>query len=119
MTQFMPKLSVDDAVQQFFAILHHAWGLGEPDAARAADWERKTPEEAEALRFSCAKDVLRLLCPDPRWCSDHRCRRLTMCRHFADLRARQREGRSPYPGRTPGAAALRHAIWVYMNACQA
>lgn len=112
------KLSVDDAVQQFFAILREASGLEEPDASRPAELHRETPEEAEAHRFRCAEEVLRLLCPDPRWCSDRRCRRLAMCRHFADLRARQRDGRSPHPRRTPGAAALRHAIWLYTNACR-
>jgi hypothetical protein len=119
MTKFTPNLSVDDAVQEFLAILSRAWGSAEPDASRLAELQRDTPEEAEARRFRCAEEVLRLLCSDPRWCTDRRCRRLTMCRRLADLRARQRDRRSPHPRRTPGAAALRHAIWLYMNACRA
>jgi len=75
----------------------------------------ETPEQAEARRFRCAEEVLRLVCPDPRVCPDRQCRRRRLCRHFLDLHAQQRAGRSPNPRRTPGAAALRRAMWLYVN----
>src|SRR5262245_28320528 len=116
MTPLSPELTVDEAVDLFFSSHRAKWGTD-----YSGDWHRE-PESAaerEARLFGCAEEVLRLLCPDPRGCTDRRCRRLSLCRHFADLRARQRDGRSPQPRRTPGAAALRHAIWLYVNACRA
>ena len=114
MTPRSPELTVDQAVDQFFSILREQWG-SEP----SGNCGPETPAEHEVRLFGCAEEVLRLLCPDPRGCNDRHCRRLSLCRHFADLHARQRDGRSPHPKRTPGAAALRHAIWLYMNACRA
>jgi hypothetical protein len=110
MTTVSPELTEDDAVQQFLTLLRAQLG---PSSGQSV---LETPEQAEARRFRCAEEVLRLLCPDPRACADRRCRRLTLCRHFAEQRARERNGRSPQPRRTPGAAALRRAIWYYMNA---
>ncbi len=113
MTEPSHKLTVDDAVNEFLSILRAQRGS---DAS--AEWRPQTAEEHEAALFQCAEDVLQLLCPDRRSCPDALCRRLTLCRHLADLRVRRRDGRSPHPRRTPGAAALRHAIWLYMSACR-
>jgi len=104
-----PNLTEDAAVQQFLAVLRGQWGA--PSEARVPE----TPEQAEARRFRCAEEVLRLVCPDPRVCPDRQCRRRRLCRHFLDLHAQQRAGRSPNPRRTPGAAALRRAMWLYVN----
>jgi hypothetical protein len=112
MTTTPPELTEDDAVHYFFAMLGAR--LGPPSGEGAPE----TPEQAEARRFRCAEEVLRLVCPDPRACTDRHCRRQTHCRHFADLRVLQREGRSSHPRRTPGAAALRRAIWLYMSTCR-
>ena len=110
----MQKLTVDEAVAEFYTILRAE--LGPPTAAPSATGAAETREEAEARYFRLAESLLRHSCPDPTCCTDPRCRRLSLCRHFADLRARQ-EGRRSQPAtrRTPGAAALRHAIWIYMN----
>jgi hypothetical protein len=112
MTTAPPRLTEDDAVQYFFTMLRAQWGPPSGEVVPEA------PEQAEARRFRCAEEVLRLLCSDPRACTDRRCRRLTLCRHFAELHARQRDGRWTHPRRTPGAAALRRAIWLYMNAAR-
>jgi hypothetical protein len=76
----------------------------------------ETPQEAEARRFRCAETLLRVVCPDPRLCTHHLCRRNRLCRHFANLHA-VRDGRRQLPPsrRPPGAIMLRHAIWVFMN----
>jgi len=110
----LQKLTVDEAVAKFYTILRVE--LGPPTAAPSATGAAETREEAEARYFRLAESLLRHACPDPTCCTDPRCRRLGLCRHFADLRARQ-EGRRSQPAtrRTPGAAALRHAIWIYMN----
>ena len=110
----MQKLTVDEAVAEFRTILLAE--LGPPTAAPLRAGPAETPAEAEARRFRLAEELLRRACPDPTRCTDQRCRRRGLCRHFADLRARQ-QGRPGQPAtrRTPGAAALRHAIWVLMN----
>jgi hypothetical protein len=110
----LQKLTVDEAVAEFRTILLAK--LGPPTAARSQTWAAETPAEAEARRFRLAESLLRRACPDPTRCTDQRCRRRRLCRHFADLRARQ-QGRPGQPAtrRTPGADALRHAIWVFMN----
>ena len=110
----MQKLTVDEAVAEFYKILEAE--LGPPIAAPSRAGAAETPAEAEARYFRLAEDLLRLACPDPARCTDPRCRRRGLCRHFADLRARQ-QGRQGQPAtrRTPGADALRHAIWVLMN----
>jgi hypothetical protein len=75
-----------------------------------------TPAEDEDLRFRCAEVLLLIACPDPALCADRRCRRGGVCRHLVDLEAR-RKGRyhAPNSRRTPGASALRHAVWVCMS----
>jgi hypothetical protein len=75
-----------------------------------------TPEQTEASRFEFAETVLRAACPDPRLCPHHRCRRLRLCRHVADLRAvRDGTRKLPPSRRPPGATMIRHAIWVFVN----
>jgi hypothetical protein len=110
----LQKLTVDEAVAEFYTILRAE--LGPATAARSRTEAAETPEEAEARYFRLAESLLRHACPDPTRCTDPRCRRRGLCRHFADLRSRQ-QGRQGQPAtrRTPGADALRHAIWVYMN----
>jgi hypothetical protein len=110
----LQKLTVDEAVAEFYKVLEAELG-----PATAAPWRAgaaETPAEAEARHFRLAEELLRHACPDPARCGDPSCRRRGLCRHFADLRARQ-QGRRGQPAtrRTPGAAALRHAIWVLMN----
>jgi hypothetical protein len=110
----LQKLTVDDAVAEFYKILEAE--LGPPTAALSRAGAAETPAEAEARRFRQAASLLRLACPDPTRCTDQRCRRNRLCRHFADLRARQQPSQIRQPTRrTPGADALRHAIWVLMN----
>ncbi len=110
----MQKLAVDAAVAQFSKALEAELGSGAD--SRCSAGKAVSPEEAETRRFRQAEALLRLVCPDPTRCAEPRCRRGGLCQHFADLRARQ-EGRRSQPAtrRTPGAAALRHAIWIYMN----
>jgi hypothetical protein len=110
----LQKLTVDEAVAEFYRILEEE--LGPPTATPSHAGAAETPAEAEARYFRLAASLLRLACPDPTRCTDQRCRRSRLCRHFADLRARQ-QGRPGQPPtrRSPGAAALRHAIWVLMN----
>ena len=110
----MHKLDVNEAVAEFLAIL--VAELGPETAARSGAEAVETAAEAEARYFRCAEALLRLACPEPTLCTDPRCRRGGLCRHLADLRARgrSRHGRQA-TRRTPGAAALRHAIWVFMN----
>jgi len=110
----LQKLTVDEAVAEFYKILEAKLGPATATPWRAGPPE--TPAEAEARYFRLAASLLRLACPDPTRCTDQRCRRSRLCRHFADLRARQ-QGRPGQPPtrRTPGADALRHAIWVLMN----
>jgi hypothetical protein len=95
---------------------------GRMSEVAAAFKERKgeTPEEAEARRFTFAEALLGAVCSDPAQCSDQRCRRGGLCRHLGDLHQRKL-GRGPQPmgRRTPGALALRQAIWVYMNSTPA
>jgi hypothetical protein len=110
----LQKLTVDEAVAEFYKIL--GTELGPPTAAPSRAGAAETREEAEARRFRLAEELLRRACPDPTRCSDPRCRRRGLCRHFADLRARQQgRPRQAPTRRTPGAHALRQAIWVYMN----
>jgi hypothetical protein len=85
-----------------------------PDAR--CSYSPATPKEMEAQRFQFAEKVLRAACPDPRLCTNHRCRRNRLCRHFADLRAVENGTRKLPPSRrSPGATMVRHAIWVLMN----
>jgi hypothetical protein len=109
------KLTVDEAVAEFHLLLRAE--LGALPAWLSGPQAPEMHEEAEARYFRCAEALLRLACPDPTRCADQRCRRGCRCRHFADLDAR-RQGRrrqEPPTRRTPGALALRHAIWVFMN----
>ena len=110
----MQKLTNEEAVSGFFALVE-AERRKRP-AAPIDRGEPETPEEAETRRFTCAEALLRAACPDPAHCSDQRCRRGGLCRHLGNLLARQ-QGRESEPAtrRTPGADALRHAMWVYMN----
>ena len=106
------QLTVDQAVAEFQRLLHEE--MGDAPAAGAAAAPAVTPEEAEEQKFTCAEAILRAVCPDPRLCADQRCRRLTMCRHFCRVRAKREAGVASHPRRTPGAEAVRYAIWVYM-----
>jgi hypothetical protein len=109
----LTKLTVDEAVAEFHQILKTELAAL-PPAERAAGGLLPTPENDEDLRFRAAEALLRIACPD--LCAERRCRRAGQCRHLIDLAA-MREGRHRMPNsrRTPGALALRHAIWVCMN----
>jgi hypothetical protein len=103
---------MDEAVAQFSAMLRER--LGEPRTDRVG-LAPAPPEEKEARQFHLAELLIALACPDARACIHQRCRRDSMCRHLARVRAKQASGRSSHPRRTPGAEAARYAIWVYMS----
>ena len=105
------RLTVDEAMAEFQAVVREELG----DAPAYASSTAATPEEAEDSRFRFAEFILSLACPDPRACTDQRCRRDVICRHFERVRAKRASGRSSHPRRTPGAEAARYAVWVYMN----
>jgi hypothetical protein len=111
----LTKLTVDEAVAEFQLLLRSELGALRPAGAGEGSGP-STPEEQEELRFRAAEVLLRIACPDLGLCRDRRCRRGGVCRHLADL-ALRRQGRLGMPNsrRTPGALALRHAIWVCMN----
>jgi hypothetical protein len=105
------QLSVDEAMAEFQAVVREELG----DSVAHSTGSLPTPEQAEANRFKLAEYMLQLACPDPRSCTDRRCRRNALCRHFAYVRSLQQSGVSRHPRRTPGAEAARYAVWVYMN----
>ena len=111
MTTQTRQLTIDDAIAEFQAVVREELGDTPPHTTRVP----VTPEEAEARRFQFAEFMLGLACPDPTACTDWQCRRHRLCRHFARLRVKQRNGVSRHPRRTPGAEAARYAIWVYMS----
>lgn len=106
-------ISVDDAMAEFQAIAREV--LADASSGARASTPDATPEQMEESRFRLAEYVLSLACPDPRACADHRCRRQVLCRHFERVQAKRASGLSNHPRRTPGAEALRYAVWVVMN----
>jgi hypothetical protein len=107
----MRQLTIDQAVAEFQAVVREELG---DDPLPSATVPR-TPEEAEDERFRFAEVMVALACPDPRACTDHRCRRNSLCRHFERVRAKRACGQASHPMRTPGAEAIRYAIWAYMS----
>ena len=105
------QLTVDDAMAEFQVALREALGDSPPDTAARS----MTPEEQEEALFRFAEVVLSLACPDPRACNHRQCRRDVRCRHFARLEAKRVSGKASHPRRTPGAEAVRYAVWVYMS----
>ncbi|HEX2172061.1 MAG TPA: hypothetical protein VHL09_06410 [Dehalococcoidia bacterium] len=109
-------LTVDEAVTEYLKAARERYESlpPRPEAPPAAP---ATFEEAEAECFRLAEHILSQMCPDPGTCSDRRCRRDRLCRHIVDLRT-MREGPDPEPlsRRSRGARAVRHAIWVVVNA---
>jgi len=105
------QLSIDEAIAEFQAVLKEELGDSPSDKALPP----ATREEAEATQFRLAEYMIALACPDPRACADQRCRRDVLCRHLARVHAKRASGSSSHPRRTPGAEAVRYAIWVYMN----
>ena len=114
MTQRSRQLTIDEAMGQFQTVLKEELGDAAPNAAKTPE-SPETPEEAEANRFRFAEYIVGLACPGPTACTDQRCRRNAVCRHIAHLRATQRDGVTRHPRRTPGAEAIRYAVWLYMN----
>jgi hypothetical protein len=104
------QLTVDQAIAEFQALLREEGG----DAPAGDVPPPQTPAQDEETKFACAEAILSAVCPDPRACTDQRCRRLTLCRHFDRVRAKRLSGVASHPRRTPGAEAVRYAIWVYM-----
>src|SRR5262245_60900753 len=112
----MPKLSVDDAVAEFYKLLAEELNRrGIEPGMRPRHYVLDRSAQTETVRFCLAELLLRLACPDLRRCKDQRCRRGGLCRHLADLSMRQRPQIAPPTRRTPGADAARHAMWVFMN----
>lgn len=105
------QLTVDQALGEFQALLREK--IGDDAAADVA--APGTPAEEEESRFACAELILSAACPDPTACTDHRCRRASLCRHFERIRAKRESGVASHPRRTPGAEAVRYAIWVFMS----
>ena len=104
-------LSIDDAMSEFRAMLLEKFGDSRPDGPMT----RMTADEREEGLFRLADLMLSLACPDPRACTDRRCRRDVLCRHFARVQAKRASGKASHPRRTPGADAARYAVWVYMS----
>ena len=110
MKQPKRQLTVDAAMAEFQAVTREV--LGESFALQGTT--PQTPEQCEDSRFQFAEFMLTLACPDPRACTDQHCRRNVVCRHYERVQAK-RTGRSSHPRRTPGAEAVRYAIWAYMS----
>jgi hypothetical protein len=109
------KLSLDEAVAKFhIAMREH---LGPERLERAAPTPIKTCEEMDAFNYGFAERLIRRACPDAGTCAQHRCRRARRCRHLADLEARRKGCQDDRDGRPASAHALRHAIWIFVNAC--
>jgi len=108
----MRQLTIDEAIAELQAVVHEE--LGDADAATRTTTQG-TPEEKEEACFRLAELLLGLACPDPRACTDQHCRRRTLCRHFERVQAKRASGTARHPRRTPGAEAVRYAIWVYMS----
>ncbi len=114
----MEKLTLNEAVAQFHHLLkevyearmrNHSDGGGAPAGPLSE-------EDYETEKFQFAGLLIELACPDPAKCANRRCRR-SGCRHLADLAARRKGLQRRYEDvRTPATHALRHAMWVYMNA---
>lgn len=114
MTYVPQRLSVDEAMADFSKLVDVIHGPSRYDPARAST--PQTFAEAEAERFRFAESVLGAACPAPARCSKHRCRRNRVCQHFENLRAiRCPPQPQPFSRRSPGAQAVRYAVWVYMN----
>lgn len=107
----MRQLTIDEAIAEFQAVVHEELGDIGPRTGRTPT----TPEEEEEGRFRLAEYLLGLACPDPRACTDQHCRRKVLCRHFERVQAKRTSGTARHPRRTPGAEAVRYAIWVYMS----
>ena len=106
------RLSVDDAMAEFMRTMSDRYG----DSPPAPD-PPPSPAEREANLFCIAERLLRLACPNPEACTDPRCRRDRLCRHFAFVRDKREKGIATHPRRTPSAEAFRYAVWVFMNSC--
>ena len=111
MNQQPQLLSVDEAMAEFMHAMSDLYG----DSPPAPGAPPASPAEAEASHFRLAERLLHLACPDARACTDQRCRRDRLCRHLAFVRDKREKGIATHPRRTPGAEAVRYAVWVYMN----
>ena len=115
MNQQPQLLSVDEAMAEFMHVMSDAYG----DSPPAPGTPPLSPAEKEADRFRLAEHLLHLACPDAGACTDQRCRRDRLCRHLVFVRDKRENGIATHPRRTPGAEAVRYAVWVYMNAAGA
>jgi hypothetical protein len=108
-----PTLPADDAAALFNQLMREIY----PDdgTPTKADRAPETAEEAEAHRFRCAETLLRLVCPDPARCREAPCRRARHCQHLAQMGVEAQAVRRKATRRTPGAAAMRYAMAVYME----
>jgi hypothetical protein len=111
MIEPLRRLTIDEAIGGFQALIRERFGDAPPGENRRPE----TPEEAEAGRFRVAELLVGLACPDQRACIDQRCRRDGLCRHWAYVKMKESTAKCAHPRRTPGAEAVRYAIWVYMS----
>ena len=115
MTELPRPLTIDQAIGEFRTMVQDELGdapLG--DGGPPATPE--TPEEAATRLFLMAQYLINRACPAPGRCRDYSCRRDATCRHLVRVRARWSARKSSHPRRSPGADALRYAIWVYVSA---
>jgi hypothetical protein len=113
MTEPARPLTIDEAISEFQTLVRDELGdapLG--DGGPPAE----TPEEAETRRFLTARYLIGAACPAPARCRHQQCRRDRTCRHLTRIEARWAARRSSHPRRSPGADALRYAIWAYVSA---
>ena len=114
MTYVPQNLSVGAAMANFSKLMDAIHGPSRYAPARAS--APPVFAEAEAERFRIAENILAAACPAPARCDQHRCRRNRVCQHFERLRAIQCPPQpQPFSRRSPGAQAVRYAVWVYMN----
>ena len=111
MNQQPQRLSVDEAMAAFMHAMPDVCG----DSPPAPGTPPASREEIDASHFRLAELLLHLACPDAGACTDQRCRRDRVCRHLVFVRDKREKGIATHPRRTPGAEAVRYAVWVYMN----
>lgn len=107
----MRQLTIDQAIAELQTVVREELGDDPPHIATTP----RTPEEEEDDRFRFAEFMVSLACPDPSVCRDRRCGRNGVCRHLERVQAKRASGKASHPRRTPGAEAVRYAIWAYMS----
>jgi hypothetical protein len=109
-------LALEEALAEFRGLLEERLASIDPDAPPAPDPLDGVTLNDEERRFFLAELLLRLACSDGERCANPACRRSGGCQQLRDLSYRRAGSAKTADGRPPGAAALRRAIWVWMNA---